>query len=67
MKNELFKKATEVVDGKRRVASFKDDSGKQQLHLAHVVNLGAVAVYYRYLDFHAPPDAVRRKQGFVVW
>jgi cell division protease FtsH len=27
MKNELFKKATEVVDGKRRVASFKDDSG----------------------------------------
>jgi cell division protease FtsH len=27
MKNELFKKATEVVDGKPRVASFKDDSG----------------------------------------
>ena len=27
MKNELFKKATEVVEGKRRVESFKDDSG----------------------------------------
>src|SRR5918993_1378781 len=26
MKNELFKKATELVDGKRRVASFKDES-----------------------------------------
>ena len=26
MKNELFKKATEVVDGKRRVTSFKDES-----------------------------------------
>ena len=26
MKNELFKKATEVVDGKRRVGSFKDES-----------------------------------------
>ena len=26
MKNELFKKATEVVDGKPRVASFKDES-----------------------------------------
>jgi cell division protease FtsH len=27
MKNELFKKSTEVVEGKRRVESFKDDSG----------------------------------------
>jgi hypothetical protein len=34
--------------------------------LAHVVNLGALAIHYCYLDFHAAADAVWRQQGPVV-
>jgi len=67
IRNEIFKKANEKnQDGNPKVLKFEDKSGSSS-YFSDAYHLGAAAVHYRHLGFHAAADAVRWKQSALIW